>query len=221
MPFALIAVSYLIGSIPFSFLIVKFLLHDDIRERGSGNVGATNVLRTSGKAAGFLALLLDGSKGACAVLLARWMVSLPQWPFAGPSLGSQSIVEQLAYPSFWVGLAALLAVLGHIFPVWLRFDGGKGVATAAGVYLALHPFAFLIALVIVLIVVAISRYVSLGSIVAAAAMPLILRFIVGDTFWTIAFSIVISLIIIVKHHENISRIASGTERRLGGAKDES
>lgn len=220
MPVALIIVSYLIGSIPFSFLIVKFILDDDIRDHGSGNVGATNVLRTTGKAAGVLALLLDMSKGAAAVLLARWVVASPQWPFAGPSIGAQSIADQLAFPSFWIALAGLLAVIGHIFPMWLRFDGGKGVATAAGVFLAMDPFAMLMALIIVLIVVALTRYVSLGSIIAAASMPLVLRFVVRDSFWTVAFSIVIALIIIVKHHENISRIANGTERRLGGAKDE-
>lgn len=220
-PVALVIVSYLIGSIPFSFLIVKFILNDDIRDHGSGNVGATNVLRTTGKTAGVLALVLDMSKGAFAVQLARWIVTRPQWPFAGPSIGAQSIVDQLTFPSFWIGLAGLLAVVGHIFPVWLRFDGGKGVATAAGVFLAIHPLAFLMALIIVLIVVALTRYVSLGSIIAAASMPLVLRFVVRETFWTVAFSIVIALIIIVKHHENISRIANGTEHRLGGAKDES
>lgn len=221
MPLALVIVSYLIGSIPFSFLIVKFHLDDDIRSHGSGNVGATNVLRTAGKRAGLLALLLDMGKGASAVLLARWMVASQPWPFDGPGVGAQTLADQLTYPSFWIGLAGLLAVLGHVFPIWLKFDGGKGVATAAGVFLAVHPMAMLMVTIIVLIVIAISRYVSLGSIVGAASMPLILRFVVGTTFWTVAFSIVISLIVIVTHHSNISRIANGTERRLGGAKDES
>jgi acyl phosphate:glycerol-3-phosphate acyltransferase len=208
-PIVLLLTAYLIGSIPFSFLIVRLLTGADIRQHGSGNVGATNVLRNFGRAPGLIALVLDLAKGWAAVTLARWFVVLPAWP-----LDYTLNAEWIHAPSFWIGAAALAAVLGHIFPVWLGFEGGKGVATATGVFLGLAPAALGAGLLLFLIVVLLTRYISLGSIVAAAAIPVWIRFLGDAPIWTTVFAIVISLLVIVKHHANIARLARGEERKF-------
>lgn len=213
LPVALVALAYLIGSIPFSFLVVKLVAGKDVREHGSRNVGATNVARTAGRGPGIIALLLDIAKGYAVVALARWLVSRPEWPFA-PGLQPWESRE------FWVALAGLIAILGHMYPVWLRFHGGKGVATAAGVFLALDPVVMLGALLVFAIVLLAFRYVSLASIVTAAAIPVLFRFLGGGApFWHIVFSIGIALLVIVKHHSNVARLVAGTERRMGQKKD--
>jgi acyl phosphate:glycerol-3-phosphate acyltransferase len=214
MPAVLLAVAYLVGSIPFSYLVARLFAGKDVRREGSGNVGATNVARTAGKLAGVLALLGDLAKGVAIILIARWVVARPDWPYA---LGPQPWESK----EMWVALAGLVAILGHMFPVWLRFHGGKGVATAGGVILALDPRVFVGAVLVFAIVVLLSRMVSLASIVTAASIPLLFRFVALDSpYWRTVISIGIALAVIVKHHSNIARLARGTERRLGRRKKE-
>ncbi len=214
MPVALIVAAYLIGSIPFSYMVARLFAGKDVRREGSGNVGATNVARTAGKGAGVLALACDLAKGVFVILLARWIVARPEWPFAPGPQPWQS-------REMWIALAGLVAVLAHMFPVWLRFHGGKGVATAAGVVLALDPRVFAGAMIVFAIVVILSRMVSLGSILTAASLPLLFRFVAHDApYWRIVISIGIALAVIFKHHSNIARLARGTERRLGSKKED-
>lgn len=214
LPIALILASYLIGSIPFSYIVARLFAGADIRQQGSRNVGATNVLRTAGKSAGAVALLLDGAKGYAVIVLARWIVSQPGWPFPdapGSPLHSREM---------WIALAGLIAVLAHMFPVWLRLHGGKGVATAAGAFLALDPLAIVGAAIVFAIVILATRYVSLASILSAASVPLFIRFLVnGAPFWRIIVSIFIAIAVITKHHPNIARLTQGTERKLGERKE--
>ena len=215
LPALLIAASYLIGSIPFSYLVVRVFAGTDIRQQGSRNVGATNVARTAGKLPGILALVLDAVKGYAAVMFAHWLVTRPQWPFVPSAEGSP-----LSSHEFWIALAGLIAVLGHMFPLWLRFHGGKGVATALGVFLALDPIVVAAALIVFVIVVMLSRYVSLASIVSAASIPVFFRFLaVNAPFWRIIISVLISLAVIMKHHSNIARMARGRERKMGERKE--
>jgi acyl phosphate:glycerol-3-phosphate acyltransferase len=194
------ALSYLLGSIPFGYLLVRIFRGEDVRLSGSGNIGATNVARKS-PLLGALTLLLDALKGSAAVALsyviADHMVAIPS-------------LEQLA-------LAALFAVLGHMFPVWLRFRGGKGVATGLGAFLLIAPKAVLIALAVFIAVVAISRYVSLGSIVAVALFPL-MAWLIGQFHISWLGLVLISLasfLIVVKHRDNIRPLLAGTEGRVG------
>lgn len=213
LPVGLVGVSYLIGSIPFSFLVVKLVAGADIRQHGSRNVGATNVARTAGKLPGIFALLLDVAKGYGAVMLARWIVAQPSWPFDPGATAWQS-------REFWIALAGLIAVLGHMFPLWLRFHGGKGVATATGVFAGLDPRVVLAAMIVFAIVLLVFRYVSLASIVSAASAPVLFRFVAHEApFWRIVISIAIAIAVVAKHHENISRLAAGTERKMGQKKD--
>lgn len=208
LPVLVIAGSYLIGSIPFSWLIARRFKKVDIRAVGSKNVGATNVLRSAGKRAGVLALLLDGLKGWSVVFATGMLTSSSYW-----QLGSDgsSIADS---PSFWIGLSALTAIVGHMFPVWLRFHGGKGVATGAGAYLAIDPVALLFTFATFVVVVAITRYVSIGSMTAAAIFPVYVRFLTGGTTWEIVFSVMIGLLVIIKHHTNVTRILAGEERKF-------
>ena len=213
LPLALVASAYLTGSIPFSFLVARLVAGKDVRQHGSRNVGATNVARTAGRRAGVLALLFDLAKGYGAVALARWLVARPEWPFA---VGQQPWQSR----EMWIALAGLIAVLAHMFPVWLQFHGGKGVATAAGVVLALDSRVFVATVLVFAIVLLISRTVSMGSIVTAASIPLLFRFVALDRpFWRIVISIAIALAVILKHHENIARLVQGTERKLGSRKE--
>lgn len=192
MPFA-----YLIGSIPFGYLIVRLTRGADIRETGSGGTGATNVSRRAGKTAGILTLLLDAVKGAAAILVARALLN------NGPE----------ANEAWLIAAAALAAIAGHIFPVWLGFRGGKGVATGAGVFLVIAPFALLCAGVVFLAVVLITRYVSLGSIVAVATMPLF-GWLSGLTIPFLTCAVAGALLIIFAHRANIGRLIGGTESKF-------
>ncbi len=205
MSYLALILAYLLGSIPFGFLIVKLRSGADIRETGSGGTGATNVSRKAGKGAGIITLLLDALKGVAAVLIARWLTgeSGTSWVVAG---------------------AAVLAVAGHCFPVWLKFKAGKGVATGLGVFVAIVPFSVLAAFVVFALIFWRTRFVSLGSIAAAAVVPL----------WTLVQHTLISpltdfvpimsalcaasAIIIAKHHENIQRLMAGSENKFGVAK---
>ena len=203
-PLAIVAAAYLIGSIPFGYLIVRLSEGGDVRETGSGGTGATNVTRRLGRAAGFLTLSLDALKGAVAVLLALW--------YAAPE---QTI-------NWWVAASALAVVVGHIFPVWLGFRGGKGVATGLGVFLLLAPTATLFAALVFLVVVWRTRFVSLGSITACAALPLgvwLWRMLTPQASGATAAPLLLtaltgSAFIIYMHRANIARLLNGTENRL-------
>lgn len=190
-------IAYVLGSIPFGLLIAKARGDEDIRKRGSGNIGAANVARVAGTVAGILTLLLDAGKGYCAVwLAARW------------SHGSAR----------WMIIAAVAAVLGHIFPLWLRFRGGKGVATALGAFLPLSSAAVVAAIAVWLLMVVFWRYVSLGSIAAAVTLPVFLYLLYAPPHAPPSAvslgAVVISLLVIFKHKSNIGRIIAGTENRL-------
>jgi glycerol-3-phosphate acyltransferase PlsY len=187
----LLLCSYCIGSIPSGLLLAKAFGGVDIRTKGSGNIGATNVYRTLGRKIGILTLVGDCLKGLLPVLAAK----------------------ALHLPDEWVALIGLAAFLGHIFPLFLRFKGGKGVATALGVFLATSPLAILGALGIFVIVLMSWRYVSLASITAAAFMPLFTTLMYRNPIF-VAMSIVISVIVILKHHENIKRLRNGTESKF-------
>lgn len=198
-----VAVAYLLGSIPFGYLLIKYVFTsgEDVRQIGSGGIGATNVTRRAGRTAGLITYFFDMAKGVAAVMLMR-------------------LVGGDDY--FWIGAAAVAAICGHILPIFLGFRGGKGVATGVGVYLALAPYSVLTTLVLWGIIVYFSRYVSLGSIIATAAVPL----------WTLLYYgllqpsphlkalVIIAIagcaLIVAKHHENINRLIHGTENKIGG-----
>lgn len=196
-------VAYLIGSVPTGYLVAR-ARGVDIRSHGSGNIGATNVLRVLGKPAGILVLVLDALKGATAVLLAPRIFA--SWV---------SPEEATLYLPLVAGIGA---ILGHNYTCWLRFKGGKGVATSGGVLAALVPLAFLITLATWILVIAISRYVSLGSVIAAAVLPFATAFTHARTqaHWPLlALTAVIGLLVIWSHRANILRLRAGTESRLG------
>lgn len=195
------ALSYLLGSIPFGYLLVRFFRGEDVRRSGSGNIGATNVSRTS-PALGIVTLVLDALKGTTAVALSYIVTD---HMVAGPPA-----LEQLA-------LGALFAILGHMFPVWLKFHGGKGVATGLGAFVLIAPKAVLIAVCIFVVVVVISRYVSLGSMVAVAAFPF-MAWLTGQFYISamgLALISLASLLILLKHRENVRRLWLGAENRVG------
>jgi glycerol-3-phosphate acyltransferase PlsY len=208
----LAAGAYLLGSIPNGYLLMRFFRQQDIRTMGSGNIGATNVLRSGAKGLGAATFLLDTLKGFFAVYLAGVLVTLLA-THRGFLLQQGSLRNYMA-------VAALFAVLGHIFPVWLRFKGGKGVATGFGVFLAAAPTAALAAIAVFALVLLLSRYVSLASIVGAACFPFFAWMLVqGDRpVFYIAVQFAVALLIIAKHHQNISRLIGGTESRVGARK---
>ena len=211
---SVIVIAYLLGSIPFGYLIVRATQGADVRETGSGGTGATNVSRRAGKTAGLVTLLLDALKGAAAVAIAKIVLRLPV--FGDAALAGASL--EIAY--WWVAAAAIAVILGHIFPVWLRFRGGKGVATGVGVFLMLTPLAVAFAGVIFVLVVWRTRYVSLGSILAAVAIPLfvLLRNVFVQAVDPVAPSMTAAMagtmLIVFAHRENIRRLISGTENRF-------
>ena len=206
------AVSYLLGSIPFGYLLVRIFRGEDIRLTGSGNIGATNVARSGAKGLGIATLVLDAMKGALAVWLAEVLAG-SKYNLCG------DFMQHPCAPALrLMSLAALFAVLGHVFPVWLRFKGGKGVATALGVFCVLFPAAILVALAIFIVVVALTRYVSLGSILGAIAFPAAAYFLQSTDALSLLLASSVSLIVVLKHHQNISRLLSGTESRFGAAK---
>jgi acyl phosphate:glycerol-3-phosphate acyltransferase len=204
--------AYLLGSIPFGYLLVRIFCGEDIRLTGSGNIGATNVARSGAKGLGIATLVLDALKGALAV----WIASV----IAGSKYNLCGDFQQHACVSALrlMAVAALFAVLGHVFPVWLRFKGGKGVATALGVFCVLFPQAILVALAIFILVVATTRYVSLGSILGAIAFPVAAYFIEHPDSVTLVLASLVALTVILKHHENIGRLLAGTENRFGGGR---
>jgi glycerol-3-phosphate acyltransferase PlsY len=197
-----VLLAYLLGSIPFGYLIVRLTSGGDVRETGSGGTGATNVTRRAGKWAGLVTLLLDALKGAAAALIARLM------------LGDGSGV------GWWVAAASVAVVAGHVFPVWLKFRGGKGVATGLGVFLVLAPLAVLCALLVFAVIVWATRYVSLGSMAAAAMLPLAVWLLgsrAGPDEFIIPLLTAASVggaLIIFMHRANIGRLLGGTENKL-------
>ena len=197
--------AYLLGSVPVGYLLVRLFRRQDIRTVGSGNIGATNVLRSEGKGLGLATFVLDVVKGAAAVLFAAAIA-----PHVLPMVPQRNVEA-------W---AALFAVLGHMFPIWLRFRGGKGVATGFGVFLVASPWAALAAITLFFIVFALTRYVSLASILAAASFPIFACFLVRGPRppFFIAVQAIVALLIIVKHHPNIRRLLAGNEHRFGAAK---
>lgn len=199
-------IAYLLGSIPFGLILTRMFLGTDVRKIGSGNIGATNVMRTGSKKLGIATLVLDAAKGYAAVIIAERIVS-----------GRVIHISVGNVPEYYValGIAAVFAMVGHIFPIWLKFKGGKGVATGVGVFLALAPKAVLIVLGIFAIIFALSRFVSLASIVATAAFPAVAyAFMTGNDKALVPFIIAAAILIIAKHHQNIRRLLSGTENRL-------
>jgi glycerol-3-phosphate acyltransferase PlsY len=199
-----VSVAYLLGSIPFGFLLVLLVNKEDIRAQGSGNIGATNVLRSGAKGLGILTFLLDGSKGYAAVAVAEFLARN-----RGPA-----VMHNLAI------VAGLFVILGHMFPLWLRFKGGKGVATAFGVFLALCLWAALSAFGLWLAVVALTRYVSLASITAAIALPFLTLWLSPGRYGYASGAVVFVCcwIVIVKHRQNILRLMQGTEHGFGGSR---
>jgi glycerol-3-phosphate acyltransferase PlsY len=191
-----IVFAYLLGSIPFGYLLVRIFLKKDVRTQGSGNIGATNVARSGAKGLGIATLLLDAAKGLVAVEIA--------WHLPG---GSYEL-------ACW---AALAAVLGHVFPVWLRFKGGKGVATALGVFLALTPRSAALVMLVFVGIFLLTRFVSLASIVASALFPMFgFHFVRERSPGVVCAFLLIPMLIIIKHHGNISRLLQGKENRFGG-----
>ncbi len=208
MPWLLtLSLAYLLGSIPFGYLLVRLFLKQDIRASGSGNIGATNVARAGAKGLGIATLLLDLGKGLVAVLLAFFIARHAPLAFTGAQAFDLAT------------LAGVAAVVGHCFPVWLAFRGGKGVATALGVFLALVPRATLCILGVFVVVVLLTRYVSLASIIAAIAFPLFAFYFVHQSSPLVIFGfLAIPLLICVKHWGNVQRLMAGTESRFGSKK---
>jgi len=199
--------AYLLGSIPFGFLAAK-AKGIDIRSVGSGNIGATNAMRVLGKPIGITVLLLDAAKGWFAVrFLSFWIAD---HLFQLDSLGGTREICAV--------VAGVFAVLGHNYTCWLKFKGGKGIATTAGVYLVLAPWAVLIALIVFVLAIAITRYVSVGSIFAAIALPIATIFTQNGLLVDIV-TVALGALAIYKHKSNIQRLMAGTENRLGQKKE--
>ena len=193
MPFLVLAAAYLIGGIPFGYLLVKLRSGEDVRSMGSGNIGATNVLRTTGRALGFATLLLDIAKGAFAVWLAdRYLHgSVP-----------------------WMAITALFVMAGHAFPIFLKFRGGKAVASFIGAFLYLTPVPLLAVLVVFVVTVALTRYISLGSVLAAGFFPFAVWLIDHPPHIIVIAAAIAGVFIVYRHRSNLERIRAGNENIL-------
>lgn len=193
-PAALLAAAgYLLGSVSFALWLVRWRTGSDIRSVGSGNAGATNVLRAHGKALAAAVALLDVAKGTAAVLLVRLVTADPRYAAA----------------------AGFAAILGHVFPLYSGFRGGKGVATAVGAFLALAPLATVLCLAVFITVVAVTRYVSLGSVVAMVLLPPASSLLSHASRAIVLAAAATAVLVVVKHVENLRRLARGEERKLG------
>ena len=195
MPVVGILAAYCIGSVPFALLLARWWGAADLRRVGSGNLGAANVLRASGVTAGVLVAILDIGKGAASVVLASRL-----------SPGPATLTTEAA--------AGLAAIVGHVYPVWLRFRGGKGVATACGVFAVLTPVAVPPALAIFLTTVWLTKYISLGSVVASVALPPI-AYATGSSAPVVIVAAAAASLIVFRHRANLGRMRVGTERRIG------
>jgi glycerol-3-phosphate acyltransferase PlsY len=190
---ALVGLAYLLGSVSFAVLLVRLRTGKDIRTEGSGNAGATNVLRAHGKTLGILVALLDVAKGALAV----WLVQLS------------------TADSRYAAAAGFAAILGHVFPIFYGFRGGKGVATAVGAFLVLAPWATLVCVGVFVLVVAVTKYVSLGSVLAMVLLPPVAGLLFRAPRPVVTAAAATAVLIVLKHRENLKRLAAGKERRLG------
>ncbi|MEO5690531.1 MAG: glycerol-3-phosphate 1-O-acyltransferase PlsY [Burkholderiaceae bacterium] len=188
--------AYLLGSLSFAVIVSRAMHLDDPRSYGSGNPGATNVLRSGNKVAAILTLLLDAIKGVVAVLVAR------------------ALSDQLGFTAATIALAGLAAFLGHLYPVFFRFQGGKGVATAAGVLLALNGWVGLASLGTWLVIAIATRYSSLAALVTAALAPFYAYFLIGN-LQVVALVAVMSVLLVWRHRSNITKLLNGTESKLG------
>lgn len=191
--FVLVAFAYLVGSLPTAYLLVRLMTGDDVRRKGSGNVGGTNALRTAGWKAGVAVTVIDIAKGA-----------LPVW-----------LMTRFNPESEWVAAAMLAAVLGHCYPVWLKFRGGKGVATGFGAFLVIAPWSALAALALWFVVLVISRWVALASMIASACFPLLLKLIASPDVVTLVAVSAAAVLIIFRHSSNIRKMLSGEEVKIG------
>lgn len=189
----LVLAAYLLGSVSFAVLLVRLKTGTDIRAEGSGNAGATNVLRAHGRKLAAVVAAADILKGSAAVLLVRLVTADPRYAAA----------------------AGLAAVLGHVFPLFYGFRGGKGVATAVGAFLALAPLATLVCVAVFVLVVALTRFVSLGSVIAIVLLPPVAGLLFRAPRPVVLAAAAIALLVVLKHTENLKRLASGEERRLG------
>jgi glycerol-3-phosphate acyltransferase PlsY len=190
-------VAYLIGSIPIGVILSKRYGKVDIQKEGSGNIGATNVYRTLGKKLGILTLLGDVLKGLIPVLISFWLLE-----------------KEDTHKEIWISLTALMVVIGHCYPLFLRFKGGKGVATALGAFLAIDPRVVPVALIIFALTFYKWRYVSLGSLLAAGSMPVLVALTSGSKIYII-LALTIVLLIFYRHRENIIRLREGKEKKIG------
>jgi glycerol-3-phosphate acyltransferase PlsY len=213
------AIAYLCGSIPFGYLLVRLFKGKDIRETGSGNIGATNVARTA-PGLGLATLFLDAAKGFAAVLLAMGFFAPYIEARAGSPAYQAASHAAMQHTQLIAAWAALFAVLGHLFPVWLKFQGGKGVATAAGAYLGVSPIGLGLTFLVFAVVFLFSRYVSLASIAAAIAFPALAFAVSFRSLELLLILSAVSVLIIAKHHANIRRLLNGTENRFGKKKAE-
>jgi glycerol-3-phosphate acyltransferase PlsY len=189
----LVGVGYLLGSLSFAVLLVRLKTGRDIRTVGSGNAGATNVLRAHGKGLALSVAALDIAKGAAAVLLARLVTADPRYAAA----------------------AGFAAILGHVFPLYYGFRGGKGVATAVGAFLVLAPLATLVCVAVFVAIVAATRYVSLGSVVAMVVLPPVAGAVFQASGAVVVTAAAAAVLVVLKHRENLKRLAAGTESKLG------
>jgi glycerol-3-phosphate acyltransferase PlsY len=200
MPLLALAIAYLLGAIPFGYLLVKLRTGTDVRASGSGNIGATNVLRTTGIATGITTLVLDIAKGYIAV----WI--------AGRLSGNNPL---------WMSAAALAVMAGHAYPIFLGFRGGKAVASFIGAFLRLTPVPMIASLVVLVAVVAWSRQISLGSIVAAGTFPLAVWLILQPSIYVVGAALIAGIFVILRHKTNIRRLRDGSERTLSWGKQRS
>jgi len=196
MTFLLILFAYFLGAIPTGVVLTKAFSNVDIRTQGSKNIGATNVYRTAGKKLGILALCGDILKGLIPVIIAR------------------GVLES----HFWIGVVALTAFLGHLYPIFLKFKGGKGVATGFGVFVALAPLPAFLAFLVFAAMVFASRYISLGSLVASASFPVFLALLNPHKIY-IPFAVIVAALIFYRHRENIDRLVRGRENKFGAKKE--
>jgi len=195
MAFLLLIFAYLLGSVPTGVILARAFSDVDPRTQGSKNIGATNIYRTAGKKLGIIALLGDILKGLIPVVIAR------------ATLDSH----------FWIGAVALAAFLGHLYPIYLKFKGGKGIATGLGAFLALAPLAAILSFLVFAAVVYKSRYISLGSLTATAAFPILLALLHSPAIY-IPFAVIIGALIFYRHRENIQRLLAGKENKFGAKK---
>jgi glycerol-3-phosphate acyltransferase PlsY len=188
-PLLVLVIAYLLGAIPFGYLLVKWKTGGDVRAQGSGNIGATNVMRTSGRVAGILTLLLDIAKGYFAVWIAQRVCGCP----------------------LLMSAAALAVMAGHAYPVFLKFKGGKAVASFVGAFLCLTPWALAVEVIVFVVIVAWTRHISLGSIIGSATFPLAVWLVAKAPWPALAASIIAGAFVIYRHSSNITRLRQGTE----------